>query len=387
MADGLHTLRFAIRNARIVGPESDFTGFVEVRGEAFAEVSAGDGGPAAAADWDGDLLIPGLIDIHTDNLEKHFMPRPNAYWDAAGAAFAHDGQMATAGVTTVFDSLSLHGRKGAFDRSEALARMIGGINRAEEAGRLRADHLLHLRCEVSNPELLDLLAPWLDNPRLKLLSLMDHTPGQRQHGSMETWRAKQRKAGKTDAEIDAQLKDALAWRDAEGAEARRAEVARLALSRGIAVAAHDDASPEHVEAAADIGCTIAEFPLTLDAARAAHARGMVNVMGGPNFVRGGSHSGNASARDVAGAGLLDALCSDYVPLSMIRAAFLLTEAPFGWPLARAIATVTSAPALMTGLDDRGEIVAGKRADFLRVAYRAGAWPVIREVWRAGARVA
>ena len=127
--------------------------------------------------------------------------------------------------------------------------------------------------------------------------------------------------------------------------------------------------------------------MSYEAAEAAKEKSMVTVMGAPNFVRGKSHGDNASARKVAEDGHLDALCSDYVPLSMIRAAFMLTEAPFSWPIEKAIATVTLEPARMVNLNDRGALIAGKRADFVRVSYEPGHWPVIKEVWSKGRRAA
>lgn len=381
--DGMGGGETAIRSARIVTPDGVVSGAVQIVDGLIACVDAA---PAGSSDWGDDILMPGMIDIHTDNLEKHFMPRQGAQWDAMGAAMAHDGQMAAAGVTTVFDSLSLHGRKNGLDRGDALPAMIGGVDAARKAGGLRVDHKLHLRCEVSNPRLFDLLEPHLADPNLALLSVMDHTPGQGQHGGMETWTAKQIAKGRSRAEINAQLESAMSWRDPGGAFDRRKGVASEAVKRGIPLASHDDGTREAIERAADMGCTIAEFPLSHDAAEAARARGMASVMGAPNFVRGRSHGDNASARDIAAAGLLDGLCSDYVPLSMIRAVFMMVESPFDLPLETAIGYVTLAPAQMSNLDDRGAIAPGLRADLLRVSYATGRWPVVREVWRDGRRV-
>jgi len=373
-----------LRSSRIVTPDGVISGAVQLSG---GKITSVDPSPSQTGDDWGDLiLMPGLIDIHTDNLEKHFMPRQGAEWDAMGAAMAHDGQMAAAGVTTVLDSLSLHGRKNGLDRGKALPTMIGGVDAARRAGALRVDHKLHLRCEVSNPGLFDLLAPHLDDPNLAMLSVMDHTPGQGQHGAMETWKAKQIAKGRTEEEIDAHLESAMSWRDLDGAMDRRRAVADQAVTRGIPLASHDDGTREAIDRAASMGCTIAEFPISHEAAEAARDRGMVSVMGAPNFVRGRSHGDNASARDIANAGLLDGLCSDYVPLSMIRAAFMMAEPPFNLPLETAIAQVTRAPAEMSNLHDRGAITPGLRADLLRVQYSPGGWPLIREVWCGGARV-
>ncbi len=342
--------------------------------------------PAGAADWTGDLLIAGLVDIHTDNLERHYQPRPGALWDAYGAALAHDGQCVTAGITTVLDSLSLHGRKDGLERREALGPMIAGMDQAQADGALRADHLLHLRCEVTNPELLNLLEPHADSLRLKLLSIMDHTPGQRQTANMDRLQARMVAAGRSADEIEDVLAKRHAGRDPGMAYDNRRKVVAFAREYGLPLAAHDDETIEHVEEAHDDGCIIAEFPVTLAAARKARELGMFVAMGAPNFVRGGSHSGNLSARESAQAGVLDILASDYVPLSMLRSAFMLID-DMGWTPQDAMATVSAAPARSLGLNDRGEIAVGQRADLVRVSRRRQGWPVPVEVWRTGARVA
>ncbi|MEL6688019.1 MAG: alpha-D-ribose 1-methylphosphonate 5-triphosphate diphosphatase [Pseudomonadota bacterium] len=375
-----------IRSRRIVTPDGVVDGTVTLSGSDIYDVQPGNGVGTQALDWGDDILMPGMIDIHTDNLEKHFMPRAGTQWDAVGAALAHDGQMATAGVTTVLDSLSLHGRKNGLDRGEALPIMMAGMDEARKNGSLRVDHKLHLRCEVSNPGLYELLDPFMKNPNLAMLSVMDHTPGQGQSGTMEQWRAKQAKKGLTEAEIQAQLDSAMEWRDLDGAREKRSGVAQRARENSIPLASHDDATRENIELAAELGCTIAEFPISHEAAEAARDHGMISVMGAPNLVRGGSHSGNASAGDIINAGLLDGLCSDYVPLSMLRAAFMMTEEPFNMGLSQAVGYVTSVPAQMSKLTDRGEVKTGLRADLLRVHHTPGGWPVIREVWSIGNRV-
>jgi alpha-D-ribose 1-methylphosphonate 5-triphosphate diphosphatase len=341
---------------------------------------------AHALDWRGDFVIPGLVDIHTDNLEKHYQPRPGALWDAYGAALAHDGQCVTAGITTVFDSLSLHGRKDGLDRKDALGPMIDAMDRAQADGALRADHLLHLRCEVTNPELLTLLEPHADNPRLRLLSLMDHTPGQRQTANVERLQERMAASGRSPEEIEEVLARRHAGRDPGVAYDNRRKVVAFAREYGLPLAAHDDETLEHVEEAQDDGCAIAEFPVTLAAARRARELGMAVAMGAPNFVRGGSHSGNLSARESAEAGVLDILASDYVPLSMLRAAFMLMDET-GWSPEDAVATVTRGPARAVGLTDRGEIAVGQQADLVRVSRRSDGWPIPLEVWRLGRRVA
>ena len=373
---------------RIVTPTDVMSGHIVVKDGLIAELGSGPSQVNGALDWTDEILTPGLIDIHTDNLEKHYMPRPGARWDRFGAALAHDGQMATAGVTTVLDSLSLHGRSGhGFDRSEALSDLIGALDDAEAADALRVDHKLHLRCEVTNPQLFELLEGYLDTDRLQMLSVMDHTPGARFPGGLEAIKEKWRGQGKSEEDIQARIDRQGDWRDSTRASERRGQVASLGAEYNLPVASHDDGMAEHIDEAKELGCTIAEFPITSEAAARATEVGLVNVMGAPNFVRGRSHGDNLSARELATTGKLDALCSDYVPQSMIRAAFMLTEDPFNWSLNEALETVTAAPAKMSNLSDRGEISIGMRADILRVAKAESGWPLIREVWRLGERVA
>jgi len=289
----------------------------------------------------------------------------------------------------VFDSLSLHGQKEGLDRGAALMPMIDGVTRAGAEGLLRSEHFLHLRCEVTNPHLVSVLESFLDQPSLRLLSVMDHSPGQRQMRNLtpESMREMLREDGRTEAEIDAIYAK---WASGQGSAmtgANRRVVIAIAAAHNLPLASHDDESPEQVIEAAQEGATISEFPVSVEAAQEARARGLAVFMGAPNLVRGGSHSGNVSAREIAAAGLLDGLASDYVPLSMLRAAFLLTEAPFHITLCEAIATVTRAPAKATRLEDRGEIAPGKRADLVRVGRSRDGWPIVRGVWREGRRVA
>ena len=375
-----------IFSENIVTPQGLVRGEVVVRDEVILAVEARQSPSADALDWGGDWLIPGLVDIHTDNLEKHYQPRPGALWDAYGAALAHDGQCASAGITTVLDSLSLHGRKEGLDRKEALAPMIAGMDAAQADGALRAEHLLHLRCEVTNPELLSLLEPHADNPRLKLLSVMDHTPGQRQTSNVAALETRMVAAGRSEAEIGEMLAKRHAGRDPSVAQSNRRSVVAFAREYGVPICAHDDATLEHVQEAHDDGCVIAEFPVTLEAALKSKALGMAICMGGPNFVRGGSHSGNLSARECAEHDVLDILASDYVPLSMLRSAFMLID-DMGWTPQKALATVAANPARSLGLNDRGEIAPGQRADMVRVARRSAGWPVPTEVWLRGVRTA
>jgi len=370
----------------VITPEGPVSGEVIIRGGCIVAVEPRASASRGATDWSGDTLIAGLVDIHTDNFEKHYQPRPGALWDAYGAALAQDGQCASAGITTVLDSLALHGSKDGLDRKAALAPMIEAMDTAAADGALRADHLLHLRCEITNPELMDLVAPFRDHPKLRLLSVMDHTPGQRQVSDVGRMQKRLAEAGHGAEEISNMMSFRFEGRDPSVALENRRKVVTLAQETGVPLAAHDDATLDHVEEAHRDGCTISEFPVTLEAAKRARELGMMNAMGGPNFVRGASHSGNLSARACAEADLLDIIASDYVPMSMLRSAFLLISL-MNWAPEKAMATVSVNPARSVGLNDRGEIAPGQRADLLRISRGAHGWPTPREVWREGMRVA
>ena len=352
-----------LTNANIVLAEEIVAGTIQVKDGRIADVATRSSTLPRAEDMGGDYLMPGLVELHTDNLEKHMAPRPKTDWPATAALLAHDGQLAAAGITTVFDALSLGALLEEGVRIRRLKEMIEAIAEARDHDLTRAEHLLHLRCEISYPGLPKIVEEMIDNPMVKLVSVMDHTPGQRQFVREETYRVYyQGKHGLSDAEMDAFIHDHKADQEAYSA------------------------TPAHVQEAIADGMTIAEFPTTVAAAQASHDGGLKVLMGGPNLVRGGSHSGNVSAIELAKHGVLDIVSSDYVPNSLLHAAFLLFDDLDDWDLPRAVRAVTKSPAEAAGLDDRGEIALGRRADLLRVRHTPH-HPLIKGVWREGQRIA
>jgi alpha-D-ribose 1-methylphosphonate 5-triphosphate diphosphatase len=339
-----------------------------------------------AQDLGADLLVPGLVELHTDHLEPHVEPRPKVHWNALSAVFAYDAQVASAGMTTVFDCL----RAGVEDAGrpvvDELLELGHALAAAKATGLLRAEHHTHLRCEITSVEVLAEVELALERFDVRIMSLMDHTPGARQFRDVEKLRDYYKgKRRLDDAELDRFFAERRRLFEANHDRHRRALVA-LARGRGVALASHDDTTVEHVAESIADGVAIAEFPTTLEAAQACHAAGLKVLMGAPNVVRGGSHSGNVSARELAEAGCLDILSSDYVPISLLEAAFVLAEVPGLGGLPAAMRAVTRTPAEAVGLLDRGEIAVGRRADLVRVALVDG-HPIVRQVWREGARVA
>ena len=371
-------------NACIILEDRAIDGSLAVADGRIAAIDSGRSGAANALDLGGDYLLPGLVELHTDNLERHFSPRPGVRWPALPAVLGHDAQVAAAGITTVYDAVSLGDVSDGSARRAYLESMVQSVTTAVERGALRAEHRLHLRCEVSDPKCLDYYRACVDNPLVDLVSVMDHTGGQRQFASMEIYRAFYKKQHRLDdAQFDAFHERRLAAHREFSAPNRRAVVA-LSRERGHRLASHDDATPEHIAEAAADGVVIAEFPTTVEAARAAREAGLAVLMGAPNLILGGSHTGNAAALDLARAGLLDILSSDYVPGALLEAAFRLPREA-GIALPAAVATVTANPARAMGLADRGSIAPGRNADLVRVRVIDGL-PVVRAVWRRGERV-
>ncbi len=351
-------------------------------------VEIGEGrAPGQSEDLKRDYLVPGLVELHTDHLEAHVMPRPGVRWDPVAAVMSYDAQLATCGITTVLDSLRVWHEEGAPHAGGEADALAGAIETARAAGMLRADHYLHLRCEVPMPNVVAEAAELIARPDVRLLSLMDHTPGQRQFRDENKLRQYYRgkSGGLDDAALDAMFARRREYSRLHAADNYR-NLVELARRRGTPLASHDDTTLEHVDQSIEDGVAIAEFPTTLEAAERLHAAGVSVLMGAPNLVRGSSHSGNVATADLARAGMLDVLSSDYVPASLLLAAMALPRIAPDIALPFAIRTVTKTPAEAVGLTDRGEIAVGKRADLVRVRV-CGGLPVVVSVWREGRRVA
>ena len=378
------------KSARLVLGEEVVQGTLAVAGEAIAGIDTGSTSVPGAADIEGDFLLPGLVEIHTDNFERHLMPRPKVRWPAMPALLAHDAEIAAAGITTVYDALGVGDADEDALRGQGWGEVIDCVNRVSRAGLLRSEHLLHVRCELPAPNTIDLFAPFVGDPRVGLISLMDHTPGQRQWEDLDQAHTYYTgKKGWSDEKFARQVANSKTLQQRYATPHRRFFV-EYARTRGIPLASHDDTRPDHVFEARGEGAAISEFPTTVAAARAARDCGLSTVMGAPNVVRGGSHSGNVAALELAKLGLLDTLSSDYVPISLLMGAFRLVDQA-GFSIPQAVATISRNPARSVGLLDRGEIAPGMRADLVQVRLVDGAGgfrqPVVRAAWRQGRRIA
>ncbi len=373
-----------LANAQLVLPDRVALGAITIEAGVISEITEGDTVPTGALDCGGDLVLPGLVELHTDNVERHIEPRPEVDWPHLPALLAHDAELASTGITTVFDAMrvgSIHSGKGRY--IDYARKLADELLAARAQGMFKISHFLHLRAEICSETLLEELAAFDPEDRVGIVSLMDHTPGQRQFRdltALKTYVTKKR--GMNDAEFADHVENLLGLQERFGAKHEKGAVTEAARL-GAVLASHDDTTAEHVATSANNGVGFAEFPTTVEAAQACRSHGIAVMMGAPNLIRGGSHSGNVAAEELAKEDLLDIVSSDYVPSALLLSAFHLAQI---WDdLARAVATVTGNPAQAARLDDRGVLHVGKRGDVLRVR-QTEAVPLLRGVWSQGQKI-
>lgn len=380
---------FVLRNAKLVLADEIVNGSIAIAGGVIAAVDSGSTQALGSNSVDGDWLLAGFIEMHTDNLERHLMPRPKVQWPALPALFSHDAELIAAGITTVFDAIGVGDSDPEALRGRDWQQFLGEFDHAVANDMLRAEHLLHVRCELPVANTLELFEPFRAHPAVRLVSLMDHTIGQRQWENPEAARTYYRgKKGWSEEKFTRVVSQA-AELQARFSATHREAILEHAHRLNIPMASHDDTTPAHVCEAHHSGISISEFPTTVVAAQTARQLRMSVVMGAPNVVRGGSHSGNVAAIELARLDLLDCLSSDYVPSSLLSAAFgLVEQADFS--VAKAIACVTNNVAQMLGLNDRGRIAPGLKADLVQVRHYqtldGRRIPKVVGVWRDGAKV-
>ncbi len=379
------TEQLIFANANLILNDEVIRGSLKITDGKITDIESGTGVPGGAMDMQGDYLAPGLVELHTDNLERHLSPRPKVDWPYRAAILAHDRELAGTGITTVFDAIRVGSIvSGVSKRYGKYARkMADEILVMRERGLLRISHHIHLRAEVCSETLIEELTEFSADDRIGIVSMMDHTPGQRQFSDISKFETYVR--GKYSFE-DQEFRDYVEFLyqlQARLGAAHEVATAEAAKRLGATLASHDDTTGEQVKTSQAYGVRIAEFPTTVAAADACYAHGISTIMGAPNLIRGGSHSGNVAASELAQLDRLDILSSDYVPAGLLMAAVQLGDL---WgDLARGMRTVTAHPAKAVGLDDRGRLAVAQRGDVIRFSLLDGV-PVLQETWCAGRRV-
>lgn len=372
-------------NAHLILKDEVVQGSLCIRDGLIADIASGSDVPHGAIDLEGAYLAPGLVELHTDNLERHLAPRPKVDWPYRAAILAHDRELAGTGITTVFDAIRVGSIVSGNSKGygKYARQMADEILAVRANGSLRISHHIHLRAEICSETLAEELAEFVPADRIGIVSMMDHTPGQRQFSDLSKFETYIRgKYNFGDQEFRDYIDFLYGLQDRLGAAHEAATVAH-AKRLGATLASHDDTTAAQVATSHAHGVTMAEFPTTVAAADACHAQGIATIMGAPNLIRGGSHSGNVAAAELAQIDRLDILSSDYVPAGLLMAAVQLGDLWGDVP--RGMATVTERPAAAVGLTDRGTIAIGQRADLIRFALLDGT-PVLQETWSAGRRV-
>ncbi len=372
-------------NARLILKNEVVRGALRIKDGVIADIDCGSSVPPGAIDMEGDYLAPGLIELHTDNLERHLAPRPKVDWPYQAAILAHDRELAGTGITTVFDAIRvgsiISGNRTGYGKYAR--KMADEILAMRAAGALRISHHIHLRAEICSETLVEELAEFTPEDRIGIVSMMDHTPGQRQFSDLSKFETYVRGKYNFGAqEFDEYVAFLSGLQSSFGATHEAATVT-AARRLGATLASHDDTTAAQVEISYAHGVTVAEFPTTVAAADACRVHDIATIMGAPNLIRGGSHSGNVAAAELAQLDRLDILSSDYVPSALLMAAMQLADI---WDdLPRGIATVSARPAEAVGLTDRGTLCKEQRADFIRFSVLDGT-PALQETWCAGRRV-
>jgi alpha-D-ribose 1-methylphosphonate 5-triphosphate diphosphatase len=357
---------FQIVNATVITPDRVVAdGCLQVEEGRIVRIQEGPfRGSGQVIDAERALLLPGWVDIHSDANEKAIQPRPRATFPVAMALQELDKTLAACGVTTIFHCVAFsNGQKGLRATREAQSLMQ---SIAKSRDHLLCSTRIHLRYDVTLTEALPIITRLINDGAVDLFSFMDHTPGQ---GQFATYQAFQDYLGRhhhyTEDEIRAVVDKRIADRRNVDEEALHNLAQRCRL-RGTPMASHDDDTAHKVARMHAMGVAISEFPVTLEAAQAAKALGLQVAMGAPNLLMGKSTNNNLTAMDVAGAGLLDIVCSDYAPMTLLHAALTLSRAGF-MSLPESVACFSLNPARAAGIDqDTGSLTDGKRADMILV---------------------
>lgn len=382
---------YAIHNVTAVGPRRLVeNATIVVEDGIIASVCANGPAPARSFDGQGQLCLPGLIDTHSDGVERELSPRPGVRFPVAFALQSFEGRVRAAGVTTIFHGVGFEEDERKERTVEQARDIVEAVDVRYRGGDALIDHRILYRLDARDPDGLAALGEALDAPPPTglppFVSFEDHTPGQGQYldtSYFAQWLMGSR--GIERAEADVLIGERIARRDAQLGQRPIALdwLGDRARAGAIRLLAHDPASLGDIDQAVALGASVAEFPTNLPTAGAARAAGLATVMGAPNVLRGGSHAGNVSAEELVANGLCTALASDYMPSALLAAAFRLAERGVV-DLPAAVGLVTSGAAEVVGLCDRGSIADGQRGDLILVTVERG-WPTVRTTWQASAR--
>lgn len=380
-------LDFALVNARVITADEEIAGgSIVVEGGVITRVCESIPDGFHEIDLDGNLLMPGLIDLHSDAIEHELQPRPKTFLPFDLAIRQADRLFATVGISTAFHSLSFIGLTSSQSANDSkphrpIDDVMADFARSvvKVGSHAIIDNRIHVRYEITNKTGLEGAKALIEDGTASLVSIMDHTPGQGQYPDDGAFRDWLKSTGMTEDQIDVAIAE-----KKEASRQAKATVDQLTAAvraKGLPLASHDDDKPEVIAAHKELGVTITEFPMNLPTCQAASAEGLTILVGSPNIVRGQSTGAGPRAMDLVEKAGANALCSDYMPATILPAIFKISE-ELGMPLWKAVRMGSLTPARAAHLFDRGEIAVGKQADLIEVEEHFG-WPIVRRLWSHG----
>ncbi|AFM40727.1 metal-dependent hydrolase involved in phosphonate metabolism [Desulfosporosinus acidiphilus SJ4] len=381
----VRTNRICLYNANMILPEKVCKGHIIVEGNRIVEVVERDFprvkcySDLTMIDAEGCFIMPGMIDLHSDAIEKEIQPRPNTLFPTRMAFYELEKKLTVSGITTMFHSLSLSDEWGVRNQ-EMVVEIINSINTLKKA-RSMINHKIHLRYELTFLEGLKALEGLIKSKSIDLMSYMDHTPGQGQFRDAEalkdfTVQSYGPKGQEFEEFLDKTLENQalISW-------TKLRELSKMAKQEGIPLAFHDDDNQEKINALLECEGIISEFPINLETAAYAASKGIHVCVGAPNIIRGKSHSNNMRALDAILNHAADIICSDYLPSAMLPAVFYLSKE--GIRLTDAVKMVTFNPAKALGIEkEAGSIEVGKCADLIVVEMHQD-YPILRKSFVGG----
>ncbi len=376
---------FIIENASIVCPKGIIEdGTLAVENGFITEVRSGClPGNQKRLDARGRLVLPGFVDIHSDAIEKEIEPRPRSYFPFDVAITELDKKMAASGITTIYHSLSFAEHEIGLRKNETAAAIVKKINAM--GPDLSVNTKVHVRYEITDTTAVTCLEELVQGGSVHLMSFMDHTPGQGQFKEVMEFRnyygaVYQKHGTELDRLIDQKLS---VLQDTK--EEILGYLIGLCKRYEIPLASHDDDTNEKIDWMRSMGITITEFPVNLETACYASNEGLYVCVGAPNILRGSSVIKNLSARQAVDEDCVDIICSDYVPMAVLHAVFILHKT-LALPLHEVANMASLYPAEAVGISGyTGSLEAGKAADLI-IVDRTDAMPKIKKTFVSGKEV-
>lgn len=381
----MRTNKICIYNAQIISPDKVVKGHILIEGNRIAEVAESSFprvkcySDITMIDAEGCYVMPGMIDLHSDAIEKEIQPRPNTLFPVDMAFYELEKKLAVSGITTMYHSLSLSDEWGVRNK-DMVVGVINNINRLKRT-RSMINHKIHLRYELTFLAGVSILESLIRNKSIDFMSYMDHTPGQGQFRDAEALKNfTMQSYGKKETEVEEFL-DITIENQAMIDWFKLINLAKLAKTNGIRLASHDDDTREKIETLLECEGVLSEFPINMETAVYAKSRDIHVCVGAPNIIRGKSHSNNMRALDAITHKAADIVCSDYLPSAMLLAVFHLTRE--GINLTEAVKMVTLNPAKALGIDSEvGSVEVGKCADLIIVEMNKD-YPLLRKTLVGG----